>query len=80
MPSDPLPYWLPTFLAAAGEPQIKEKLLKGHEAAGKRFKLHLDGFNLLPYVTGQEKKGPRPGFIYFSDDGDWSRCASTTGR
>ncbi len=62
--------WLPTLLAAAGEPQIKEKLLKGHEAAGKRFKLHIDGYNLLPHLTGQEKKSPRPGFFYFSDDGD----------
>jgi arylsulfatase A-like enzyme len=62
--------WLPTFLAAAGETQISEKLLKGHEAAGKRFKLHIDGYNLLPYLSGQEKKCPRPGFFYFSDDGD----------
>lgn len=62
--------WLPTFLAAAGEPQVNEKLLKGHEAAGKKFKVHIDGFNLLPYLTGKEKKSPREGFIYFSDDGD----------
>jgi arylsulfatase len=62
--------WLPTFLAMAGEPDVKEKLLKGHQAAGKRFKVHLDGFNLLPYLTGQEKKSPRQGFIYFNDDGD----------
>jgi arylsulfatase len=62
--------WLPTFLAAAGDPEIKEKLLKGHQAAGKSFKVHLDGYNLLPYLTGQEPKSPRPGFLYFSDDGD----------
>jgi arylsulfatase len=62
--------WLPTLLAAAGEADIKEKLLKGHQAAGKSFKVHLDGYNLLPYLTGQEKKSPRPGFFYFSDDGD----------
>jgi arylsulfatase len=54
----------------AGEPNIKEKLLKGHKAAGKTFKVHLDGFNLLPYLTGKEKKSPRKGFIYFDDDGD----------
>jgi arylsulfatase len=62
--------WLPTFLAMAGEPDIKEKLLNGHEAVGKRFTVHIDGYNLLPYLTGKEKKSPRPGFIYFSDDGD----------
>jgi arylsulfatase len=63
--------WLPTFLAMAGEPDIQSKLLKGYTAGDdKTFKLHLDGFNLLPYLTGQEKKSPREGFIYFSDDGD----------
>jgi arylsulfatase A-like enzyme len=62
--------WLPTFLAAAGEPQIAEKLKKGHKAGDKTFKVHLDGYNLLPYLTGKEEKSPRPGFIYFSDDGD----------
>ena len=62
--------WLPTFLAMAGEPDVKEKLLKGHQAAGKTFKVHIDGYNLLPYLTGKEAKSPRPGFIYFDDDGD----------
>jgi arylsulfatase A-like enzyme len=62
--------WLQTFLAAVGEPDIKEKLLKGHEAAGKKFKVHLDGFNQLPYLLGQEEKSPRRGFFYFNDDGD----------
>ena len=62
--------WLPTFLAAAGDAAIKEKLLKGHEAAGKKFKVHIDGYNLLPYLTGIEKESPRKGFIYFDDDGD----------
>jgi arylsulfatase A-like enzyme len=62
--------WLPTFLAMAGEPDVKEKLLQGHQAAGKTFKVHIDGYNLLPYLTGQEAKSPRQGFIYFSDDGD----------
>ena len=62
--------WLPTFLAAAGEPDIKEKLSKGHEAAGKTFKVHLDGYNQLPYLTGQVEKSPRRGFFYFNDDGD----------
>jgi arylsulfatase len=62
--------WLPTFVAAAGEPHIIEKLRDGHAAAGKTFRNHLDGVNLLPYVTGKEKSSPREGFIYFNDDGD----------
>ncbi|WP_424357639.1 arylsulfatase [Methanocella sp. MCL-LM] len=62
--------WLPTLLAAAGEPDIKKKLLKGHKAGKKTFKVHLDGYNLLPYLSGKEKKGPRVEYFYFSDDGD----------
>jgi len=62
--------WLPTFLAAAGEPDIKEKLLKGHQAGSKTFKVHLDGYNQLPYLTGETDKSPREEFFYFSDDGD----------
>jgi arylsulfatase A-like enzyme len=62
--------WLPTLLAAAGETDIKEKLLNGHQAGGKTFKVHLDGYNQLPYLTGQQDKGARKEFIYFNDDGD----------
>jgi arylsulfatase A-like enzyme len=62
--------WIQTFLAAAGEPDVKEKLLKGQEAHGKKFKVHLDGYNQLPYLTGQVEKSPRRGFFYFNDDGD----------
>ncbi|SDK72326.1 arylsulfatase [Maridesulfovibrio ferrireducens] len=62
--------WMPTLLAATGESDVKEKLLKGHEAAGKNFKVHLDGYNFLPYLTGQTEKAPREQFFYFSDDGD----------
>jgi arylsulfatase len=62
--------WAPTLVAAAGDPKVKEKLLTGYKAAGKDFKIHLDGYNFLPYLTGQEKKGPREEFFYFSDDGD----------
>ena len=62
--------WLPTFLAIAGEPEIKEKLKKGYKAGEKRFKVHLDGYNLLPYLTGQQPNSPRKEFFYFSDDGD----------
>jgi arylsulfatase A-like enzyme len=62
--------WLPTFLAAAGEPKIVEKCKKGHKAGKKTFKVHLDGYNLLPFLTGQEPKSPRISYFYFSDDGD----------
>jgi arylsulfatase len=61
---------LPTFLAAAGDPDIKENLLTGHQAGERSYKVHLDGYNLLPYLTGEEANSPRPGFLYFSDDGD----------
>ncbi|MGH3039032.1 MAG: sulfatase-like hydrolase/transferase, partial [Gaiellaceae bacterium] len=62
--------WLPTFLAAAGEPDIKEKLLEGHKAGETKYKVHLDGYNLLPYLTGETEEGPRKEYFYFSDDGD----------
>jgi len=62
--------WLPTLLAAAGEPAIKEKLLNNHQAAGKTFKVHIDGYNLLPYLSGEAKESPRDNFFYISDDGD----------
>jgi arylsulfatase len=62
--------WLPTFVAAAGEPKIVDKCKKGHKAGNKTFKVHLDGFNLLPLLTGQEPKSPRISYFYFSDDGD----------
>ena len=62
--------WMPTLLAAAGEPDIKERLLKGYDAAGKTFNVHLDGYNFLPYLTGKQEKGPRVEFFYFSDDGN----------
>jgi arylsulfatase len=62
--------WLPTLLAIAGEPDVVEKLKKGHKADGQTFKNHIDGFNLLPYLTGEAKESPRKLFVYFSDDGD----------
>jgi arylsulfatase A-like enzyme len=62
--------WLPTFLAAAGEPEIVEKLNQGHQVGEKTYRVHIDGFDLLPYLTGQVDKSPRKGFFYFSDDGD----------
>jgi arylsulfatase A-like enzyme len=62
--------WLPTFLAAAGDPDIVEKLKKGHTAGGKKFKVHIDGYDLLPYLTGKVDRSPRKGLVYYSDDGD----------
>ncbi|PDT86027.1 arylsulfatase [Bradyrhizobium sp. Y36] len=62
--------WLPTLLAAAGDPEIKSKLLKGHQVGGKTFKVHLDGYNQLPYLTGQQANSARKEFVYFNDDGD----------
>ena len=61
---------LPTIVAAAGDPHIKEKLLGGYDAGRKTFKVHLDGYNLLPHLTGKEAHNPRQEFFYFSDDGD----------
>jgi arylsulfatase len=63
--------WLPTFVAAAGNPEIKEQLKKGSiEAIGRQYKVHLDGYNFLPHLTGKSEKGPRQEVFYFSDDGD----------
>ncbi len=62
--------WLPTFLAMAGEPDIVGKCKKGYKAVGRTYKNHIDGYNLVPYLTGQEKKSPRNLFVYLSDDGD----------
>ena len=61
---------LPTLVAAAGEPDIVEKCRKGYTAGSKTFKVYLDGFNMLPYLKGEVKKNPRPGFLYWSDEGD----------
>ena len=61
---------LPTLLAAAGEPEIKEKLLSGHTAGDRTYKVHLDGFNMLPYLSGEVEESPRKAFFYISDDGD----------
>jgi len=62
--------WFPTFLAMAGEPDIVEKAKKGYKACGRTYKNHIDGYNLLPYLTGKEKQSPRKLFVYISDDGD----------
>jgi arylsulfatase len=63
--------WLPTFAAAAGDPDVKAKLKKGgFKAIGRKFNVHLDGYNVLPMLTGQTKESPRKEIFYFSDDGD----------
>jgi arylsulfatase len=61
--------WLPTLLAAAGEPDIVEKLKQGHEAGEKSFHVHIDGYNILSYLTGEADECPRNWFFYTSDDG-----------
>ncbi|WP_245268552.1 arylsulfatase [Mesorhizobium sp. WSM2561] len=62
--------FIPTFAAAAGEPELVEKVVKGHELNGKTFKVHLDGNNLMPFFKGEATESPREGFPYWSDDGD----------
>ena len=62
--------WLPTFLAMAGDPGVIEKLKTGYNAIGRTYKNHIDGYNLLPYLTDQQQRSPRQLFVYISDDGD----------
>jgi len=62
--------FIPTFAAAAGEPDLVAKVLQGHTLNGKNFKVHLDGMNLLPFLKGDTKEPPRHEFLYWSDDGD----------
>jgi arylsulfatase len=65
--------WLPTFLAAAGDPEIKSKLMKGYsdEAMGRDYKVHLDGYNIMDHLKDpQNVQSPRKEIFYFSDDGD----------
>jgi arylsulfatase A-like enzyme len=62
--------WLPTFLAMAGAPDIVDKLKAGYQAIGRTYKNHIDGVNLLPYLTGETDEDPRKLFVYISDDGD----------
>ncbi|MGE4047079.1 MAG: arylsulfatase [Acetobacteraceae bacterium] len=62
--------WMPTLLAAAGMPDMTQRLLNGYKIGDMTYKVHLDGFNFLPYLTGKEAKSPRESFFYFSDEGD----------
>jgi arylsulfatase A-like enzyme len=73
---------LPTLVAAAGDADVTAKLLSGYKVGDKTFTVHLDGFNMIPYLTGEVKESPRPAVFYFSDDGelmavrvgDWKLC------
>src|SRR6202047_946447 len=60
--------WLPTFLAMAGDADVTDKLLKGYTIGDMTYKVHLDGYNLVPYLTGEAQKSPRVSFIYCNDD------------
>jgi arylsulfatase A-like enzyme len=60
--------WMPTLLAIAGDPQVTEKLLKGYKVGDMTYRVHLDGYNLVPYLTGQADKSPRESFMYCNDD------------
>lgn len=61
--------WLPTLLAAASEPDIVEKFRQGYQAGDKNFHVHIDGYNILPYLTGETDESPREFFYYTNDDG-----------
>jgi len=61
--------WLPTLVAAAGIPDVKEKLLTGYQAGGSTYKVHLDGYNFMPYLKGETEAGPRQEFLYWTDEG-----------
>jgi arylsulfatase len=62
--------WMPTLLAAAGVPDLVEKLKTGYQANGKTWKVHADGYNFLPYFKGETNKAPREEIIYFSQGGE----------
>jgi arylsulfatase len=62
--------WVPTLLAAAGVPDVKEKLLTGYKAGDSTFKVHLDGYNMMPYLKGETEECPRKEFLYWTDDGE----------
>jgi arylsulfatase len=62
--------WFPTMLAAAGQPEVTERLLNGYQVGDKQFKVYLDGFNMLSYLGGETQESPRRSFFYISDDGD----------
>jgi arylsulfatase A-like enzyme len=62
--------FLPTFAAAGGDPDVVSRCLKGCQSGGRSFKVHLDGYNLLPFFEGKVPESPRKEFLYWSDDGE----------
>jgi arylsulfatase A-like enzyme len=62
--------WIPTFMAAMGEPDIVEKMKEGYQAGGKQWRVHLDGYNFLPFFKGETEESPRKSFIYFGQGGE----------
>jgi arylsulfatase len=62
--------WLPTLLAAAGVPDVKERLAQGYRANGKEWRVKLDGYNFLPFLKGEAADGPRDAIYYFSQAGE----------
>jgi arylsulfatase len=63
--------WFPTILSLAGVPDVKQRLLSSYRAGERSYRVHLDGYDLTPLLTGKVKEGPRKEFVYFSDDGDF---------
>jgi arylsulfatase A-like enzyme len=63
--------FIPTFAAAAGEPDLVEKVKKGYQIGDQMFRVHLDGVNVLPFLKGEQEECPREGFVYWSDDGEF---------
>ena len=72
--------WFPTFLAMAGDSDVVEKVKKGYQAIGRNYKNHIDGVNLLPYLTGKEKEGPARGSSTSATTATSSHSVMTTGR
>ena len=64
--------WIPTLMSAAGNDHVMEDLMTGRDVNGRKVKVHLDGYNFLPYFMGEEEKGPRKEMFYFTDDGSVS--------
>ena len=70
----------PDAVAAAAASRLMDKLLKGHEAGGKTFKVHLDGYNLMPFLKGEAKESPRKEFVYLTTTATWSPIATSASR
>jgi arylsulfatase A-like enzyme len=62
--------WLPTLLAAAGDPDVVERVREGMTANGRDFRVHLDGYNFMPFLSGETEEGPRQSIFYFGPEGD----------